>query len=179
MPQGFRVLVCGSGRFTDAEVVFGLLNAIHAQFKSPHFTVISGDWSSGADQFTREWAQANKVSYEELRIPESDKLDLSFFDASRELPRRLLEKDPLFSKGFRNIQKAAPDLLVVIPSPDGKLGPTTACIQRMADVIDLPCLDGEKALAHIHSHLSESYASQMDSSSQHSDSNLKSGFKFK
>lgn len=141
-----RVLVVGSQRFDQRDFVFGMLNGFHSHLNLG--TLISGPFS-GTDQFARDWASDNGVKYEMLDLGEKERMELRFFDEHRELPKSILRHDPMFSRGYLKMKSAAPDALIVIPTPEGSLGPTTACLKRMAMALKVPVLDGAEALASI------------------------------
>lgn len=138
-----RILVVGSHRFDQRDLVNGLLNGFKISMNLG--TIISGPFS-GTDEFARDWAKDNGVSYEPLQLQEQDRMKLRFFDESRQLPVQAIRNDAMFRKGFEKIRAAAPDMLIVIPTPEGHLGPTTCCLMKMAETIQLPVMNGAEAL---------------------------------
>lgn len=144
--DGIRVLVCGSSRFEDKGFVFGLLNGFAAQFDIS--AIISGPFS-GADQIAKEWAKENGIPYEPISIPSADRMELAFFDETRQIPDLVVRNDPMFRKGYERLRDSAANALLVIPTPDGKLGPTSACLKRMADMVNIECIDGAEAMQAI------------------------------
>lgn len=145
-----RVMVVGSHRFDQRDVINGLLNGFKLTMNLG--SVISGPFS-GADEFTRDWAKDNGVQYEPLILQDTDRMELRFFDQNRELPIQVVKHDEMFNKGFKKIRQIAPDLLVVIPTPEGRLGPTTCCLMQMAKMIDLPVMDAAVMLGQIEARL--------------------------
>lgn len=150
-----RVLVVGSQRFDQRDFVFGMLNGFQAILDLG--TLISGPFS-GTDQFAREWARENGVGYEALDLPQSERMELRFFDEHRKLPPSVIKNDPMFRKGFEKIRQAAADAILVIPTPEGRLGPTTACLKTLAEAYKLPVIDGSEALASLQKRMSEQAA---------------------
>ena len=59
-----RLLVCGGRNYKARDVVYSLLDAIHAQ--SPISTIIQGG-ATGADALAASWAYRNRVNVEEYR----------------------------------------------------------------------------------------------------------------
>lgn len=147
-----RVLVVGSQRFDQREFVFGMLNGFGSFLNLG--TLISGPFS-GTDQFAREWAKENGVAYEALDLPQAERMELRFFDEHRKLPASVIKSDPMFRKGFEKIRQAAADAVLVIPTPEGRLGPTTACLKTLAETYKLPVIDGSEALASLQKRMSE------------------------
>lgn len=144
--DGIRVLVCGSSRFQDKGFVFGLLNGFASHFDIS--AIISGPFS-GADQIAKEWAKENGVPYELVSIPSGDRMELAFFDETRNIPDLVVRNDPMFRKGYERIRDSAANALLIIPTPEGRLGPTSACLKRMADMVDIECIDGAEAMRAI------------------------------
>ncbi len=153
-----RIGVIGSARADQPDFVQGLLNGFEEVFDIG--CVISGP-CSGADAFAREWAQSKKIPYEGLDIDirakgpttatVGDLTRLSFFDSHRKLSATVLKHDPQFEKAFSAIQRSAPDFILAIPAPDGMLGPATACVKRIAEVLGIPVMNGAEALQAINS----------------------------
>ena len=141
--EGIRVLVCGSSRWKDREFVHSMLAGFASQFDIS--AVLSGPFS-GADEIAKEWARERGIRYEQVNIGDSERMSLAFFDDTRELPRMVIDKDPMFRNGYRKLRESAPTAVLFIPNPEGKLGPTCACLRRMADLVDIPCINGADAL---------------------------------
>lgn len=169
-----RVLVSGSHRFQDRSFVFSMLNGFKAGASSwvpggKLGTIISGPFS-GADDFAREWAKENHVSYERMDIPDSEALNLAFFD-NRKLPELVIRHDPKMRKAYDRLRNAAPDMVFLIPNPEGELGPTSSCLRNICDTMEIPCADGASALKAVSARLAEAEArilSEREASSDHS-----------
>jgi hypothetical protein len=144
--DGLRVLVCGSSRFGDRQFVFGLLDGFAAHFEIS--AVLSGPFA-GADALAKEWAKERGVPYERVGIAPSERMELAYFDAAREIPPLAIKNDPMFRKGFEKMRDSAASVVWAIPAPDGELGPTCACLKRMAAAIGIECLDASEALKYI------------------------------
>jgi hypothetical protein len=148
--DGLRVLVCGSSRFQDKGFVFGLLNGFANHFDIA--AILSGPFS-GADQIAKEWAKEKGIPYEPINIGAADRMELAFFDDHRQIPELLVRNDPMFRKGYERLRDSAANALLVIPTPEGKLGPTSACLKRMADMVNIECIDGAEAMQAISQHM--------------------------
>lgn len=141
--DGLRVLVCGSGQFYDHRFVFGMLDGFRGTFDIS--AILSGPFS-GPDQFAREWCSEHSIAYERVNIAGGERLELAYFDESRELPDSVLERDPMFRRGFEKLRDSAATVVLLIPRPDGQLGPTCSCLKRMAKMVNIPCIDGSEAI---------------------------------
>lgn len=144
--DGLRVLVCGSGQFHNYRFVYGMLNGFRDQFDLS--AILSGPFS-GPDEFARQWCSENNVAYERVQIAGSERLNLAYFDESRELPPAVVARDPMFRKGFEKLRDSAANVVLLIPRPDGQLGPTCACLKRMAAIVNIPCIDGSEGVQKV------------------------------
>ena len=144
--EGFRVLVCGSTRWKDRDFVNSMLAGFAAQFDIS--AVLSGPFS-GADDIAKEWARERGIRYEQVNIGDSERMSLAFFDETRELPAMAVDRDPMFRNGYKKLRESAPSVVLFIPNPEGKLGATCACLQRMAKMVDIPCINGADALQDV------------------------------
>lgn len=141
--EGIRVLVCGSSRWEDRQFVHSMLAGFASQFDIS--AILSGPFS-GADEIAKNWAKERGIPYEPVNIGDSERMQLSFFDETRDLPELLVRNDSMFRKGYEKLRDSAPTAVLFIPNPDGQLGPTCACLRRMADMVDIPCINGAEAL---------------------------------
>lgn len=148
--DGLRVLVCGSQRCIDKGFVFSLLNGFAAGFDIS--AVLSGPFS-GADEIAREWAKERGIAYEPVHIADSDRMQLTYFDESRALPEGVLKHDSMYRNGFARLRDSGASVVLIIPNPEGVLGPTSACLMRMSAVIEIPCIDCSGAILHLASKL--------------------------
>jgi hypothetical protein len=155
--DGIRVLVCGSHRFEDRHFVFGMLNGFASNFDIS--AIISGPFS-GADQIAKEWAKERGVPYESLNLPESDRMQLNYFGPERPLPLLVMKNDPVYRKGYERLRDSGATVLLAIPNPEGELGPTSATLKRMAEMIDIPCVDGACALHDVSAKMSQAAQAQ-------------------
>lgn len=144
--DGLRVLVCGSGQFNNYRFVYGMLNGFRDQFDLS--AILSGPFS-GPDEFARQWCSENNVPYERVQIAGAERLNLAYFDESRELPPAVVARDPMFRKGFEKLRDSAANVVLLIPRPDGQLGATCACLKRMAKMVNIPCIDGSEAVQKV------------------------------
>lgn len=158
--DGIRVLVCGSHRFEDRHFVFGMLNGFASHFDIS--AVISGPFS-GADQIAKEWAKERGIPYEPLNLPESDRMQLNYFGPERPLPLLVMKNDPVYRKGYERLRDSGATVVLAIPNPEGELGPTSATLKRMAEMIDIPCIDGACALRDVSAKMSQTAQSQLNS----------------
>ena len=156
--DGMRVLVCGSSNFEDRRFVFGMLQGFAASMDIS--AVLSGPFA-GTDDIAREWCAESGVRYEPVSIAQSDRLDLDFFD-DRPIPAALMHNDPVMRKGFEKLRDSAASVLLLIPRPDGQLGPTCACLRRMAEMVDIPVINGSEALLAISQKMREAAQAQTE-----------------
>lgn len=157
--DGIRVLVCGSARFDDKKFVFGMLNGFANHFDIS--AVLSGPFT-GADTFAKEWARERGVTYEPINIGESERMQRSFYDEMREIPELVIRNDPMFRKGYERIRDSGANAVLLIPNPEGKLGPTSACLKRMADILHIECIDGSAALSAVASRMTTAANQEFD-----------------
>lgn len=150
--NGMRILVAGSRRFNQPSFVHEVLSTFNRSFNIG--SVVTGPFS-GTDEITRVWSKENGIKCEQMQIPEHERMELSFFDARRSIPKSLLTTDPLFSRGYQKMRDSGANVLLVIPTPDGVLGPTCACLERMAGIINMPVFNGATLLRSLETRMQE------------------------
>ena len=155
--DGIRVLVVGSNRFQDHRFVHSMLNGFANHFEIS--AILSGPFS-GTDQFAREWAKERGIAFEPVNISPNERMELNFFDSDREIPELVLKNDSMFQKGYEKLRDSGATVVLAIPNPDGDLGPTCACLKRMASVIGIECIDGSMAMKHVVSRLEQAVQEQ-------------------
>jgi hypothetical protein len=160
--DGLRVLVCGSTNFEDRRFVFGMLQGFAASFDIS--AVMSGPFS-GSDSITREWCSENGVRYEPVNIAQGDRLDLAFFD-DRKIPQAIMENDPVMRKGFEKLRDSGASVMLLIPRPDGQLGATCSCLRRMAEMVEIPVINGAEALMEISQRMRQACPAEPDASQE-------------
>ena len=155
--DGIRVLVVGSHRFQDQSFVNSMLNGFANHFDIS--AILSGPFS-GTDTYAREWAKEHGIAFEPVNISPNERMELKFFDAEREIPELVLRNDPMFQRGYEKIRDSGATVVLAIPNPEGDLGPTCACLKRMASVIGIECIDGSMAMKQVASRMEQAVQEQ-------------------
>lgn len=139
--KGLAVLVCGSGRLEDRNLVFGALDAMMAQ-GAPIGTVITSKFS-GACQYAAEWvALANEKFNMNIKIKECSFDNLLSGNNSDmyefvNVPEFITKHDPFYQAGMKALVASGANAILAFPNPEGQLGTATRHIENFAKMAGL------------------------------------------
>ena len=142
--NGTKIFVCGSSRFSDDDVVSGMLDAVSEFLSMAGGSVAeirTGGFGS-ADVLVAGWAERNGVKHSVVPMSVDDR---DFFD--REIPRSIMSNHRMFVDGAKRLSSSGVDLAMVIPGPDGKLGSTATNVAAMAEMASIKVLRGDVVFA--------------------------------